>query len=97
MPSTDLRASNAKWCYTRKYLNESAILGEWGYCDPSCRSQDHKEKSIYNLASKEHSYLWNEDIFMLESFSGGHCHTTYNRKNNSFAGNRGQFYAMLGT
>ena len=46
--------------------------------------------------SKEHSYLWNEDIFMLESFSGGHCHT-YNPKNNSFAGNRGQFYAMLGT
>ena len=53
------------------------------------------ENAKYNLASAEHSELWTEDIFSFESLSSGHCHT-YNPVNNSVAGNRGQFYAMLG-
>ena len=86
------------WCYTRKHLNDSAIRGQFGYCDSSCRgmkSNTNVLNSVYNLANGEHSDLWNENIFMLKSLSSGHCHT-YNPENYSLAGNRGQFYAMLG-
>ena len=80
------------WCYTRKHLNDSAITGKWGYCDPSCQGQNI-EDSKNNLAKMQHSDLWSEDIFLL--VDQGHCHT-YNPSYKSYAGARGQFYAMLG-
>ena len=69
-------------------------MDQWGYCDPSCRTENVDDLH-YNLASDYHSDLWSEDIFMLDTGSSGHCHT-YNPVNQSFAGNRGQFYATLG-
>ena len=81
------------WCYTRKYLNDSAIIGQWGYCDHSCSGQ--RENAVHNLASQEHSDLWSEGIFSLDESSSGHCHT-YNPANDSLAGNLGQFIAFLG-
>ena len=83
------------WCYTRSFHNNSAIIGEWGYCDLRCKSQDQIEDPHFNLASKKHNEMWNEDIFMLDTGSKGHCHT-YNPSNKSFARNKGTFYAMLG-
>ena len=59
------------------------------------KSNTNVINSVYNLANEEHSDLWKENIFMLKSLSSGHCHT-YNPENYSLAGNRGQFYAMLG-
>ena len=53
------------------------------------------KKTHHNLASKHHSQLWSEHIVNLDTFSNGHCHT-YDPANSSFAGRRGQFYAMLG-
>ena len=83
------------FCYTRKYLNDSAIMGQWGYCDPSCRGHGvHTEQ--HNLASQAHSDLWNEGIYSLDKSSSGHCHT-YNPANSSVAGHLGQFHAFLGT
>ena len=78
------------WCYTKTYLNDSAIIGEWGYCDPSCNSEVH-----FNLASIENDDLWSEDIFRIQIYSSGHCHT-YNPADSSFSGDRGSFYAKLG-
>ena len=78
------------WCYTRTYLNDSAIIGEWGYCDPSCNGEVH-----FNLASIENDDLWSEDIFRIQVYSSGHCHT-YNPADLSFSGDRGSFYAKLG-
>ena len=83
------------WCYTRKYLNDSAIMGQWGYCDPNCRGQSENNNK-YNLASQDHNDHWTEDIFSLDEGSSGHCHT-YNPANDSLAGNLGQFAAFLGT
>ena len=71
------------------------MTGEWGYCDVLCKSQDLIEYPFFNLASRQHSDLWDEHIFMLYESSSGHCHT-YNPANSSFARNRGQFYAFLG-
>ena len=82
------------WCYTRKYLNESGIIGQWGYCNPSCRWK--KNNTDHNLASQEHSNLWSEDIFSLDAGSSGYCHT-YNPMNVSLAGHLGQFTAFLGS
>ena len=79
------------WCYTRKHLNDSAMTGNWGYCDPSCQGPETKE-NIDNMGIKN-SDLWSEDIFLL--VDQGHCHT-YNPVYNSYAGARGLFYAMLG-
>ena len=78
----------------RTYLNNSAITGQIADCDPKCKVQT-MENSKYNLASKDHNDLWKETIFELSVVADGHCHT-YNPVNNSFARNRGQFYAMLG-
>ena len=77
------------------HLNSSTILGMWGYCDPSCRGREHQQNASYNLASKEHTDLWSENIFSLNAMSSGHCHT-YNPENRSFATNDGGLYAMLG-
>ena len=86
---------NSELCYTRTHLNSSAILGMWGYCDPSCRGREHQQDASYNLASKVHNDMWSENIFSLNAMSSGHCHT-YNPENRSFATNDGGFYAMLG-
>ena len=84
------------WCYTRTYLNDSGTTHQWGHCEPSCREEGIiMKKTHHNLASKHHSQLWSEHIFNLDTFSNGHCHT-YDPANSSFAGRRGQFYAMLG-
>ena len=82
------------WCYTKIFSNDSAYTGEWGYCNPKCSSME-LEQPYYNLASKMHSDLWDEHIFMLDKYSPGHCHT-YNPHNNSFPRVQGQLYAMLG-
>ena len=50
---------------------------------------------MYNLASQEHTDLWSEDIFILDSGSSGHCHA-YNPANHSLAKANGGFYALLG-
>lgn len=76
-------------------IHDFRTLSGWAECDSNCRSEVYMENAKYNLASPEHSELWTEDIFSFESLSSGHCHT-YNPVNNSVAGNRGQFYAMLG-
>ena len=83
------------WCYTRSHLNNSAILGQWGYCVPNCSIQTSTQNAAYNLASQEHDDLWSENIVSLEALASGHCHT-YNPVNVSFSGNQGQFYTMLG-
>ena len=84
------------WCYTRTYLNDSGTTHQWGHCEPSCRNEGLLMKKTHrNLASNLHSQLWSEHIFNLDTFSNGHCHT-YDPANSSFAGRRGQFYAMLG-
>ena len=82
------------YCFTRKYHNESAIIGQWGYCDPNCRGQE--ENVHHNLASQDHGNLWSEGIYSLDGGSSGHCHT-YNPANSSVAGHLGQFHAFLGT
>ena len=81
--------------YTNIEIHYFSTLSGWAECDSNCRSEVYMENAKYNLASAEHSELWTEDIFSFESLSSGHCHT-YNPVNNSVAGNRGQFYAMLG-
>ena len=84
------------WCSTRSYFNDSSMVGHYGNCDPGCRSQVYTGNySFYNLASSAHGHLWGEHIFKLGTESSGHCHT-YNPVNESFAENRGQFYALLG-
>ena len=70
-------------------------MGQWGYCDPSCRGQ-RENNDKYNLASHDHNDRWTENIFSLDTGSSGHCHT-YNPANDSLAGNLGQFTAFLGT
>ena len=98
IPSQDnIDNDDLDWCYTRTHLNNSAIRGQWGYCDPNCKGEglNHENSSMFNLASKEHNDLWSEDIFILASGSSGHCHT-YNPKNLSLAKARGGFYSMLG-
>ena len=80
------------WCFTKSLQNDSGLIGEFGYCDLGCTSENI-EQQYYNLASKDH--LWEEHIFMLDESSSGHCHT-YNPGNKSVARNHGQFYAKLG-
>ena len=86
---------NKGWCYTKTFLNDSAIVGTTGYCDLRCKSQEQIVDPNFNLASKEHNDLWSEHIFMMDAVSHGHCYT-YNPKYHSFPRNKGQFYAMLG-
>ena len=93
--ASDFGDESKGWCYTKSFQNDSAVTGEWGYCDVRCKSQDLIEHPFFNLASRQHSDLWDEHIFMLYESSSGHCHT-YNPANSSFARNRGQFYAFLG-
>ena len=83
------------WCYTRKHLNNSAITGDWGYCNESCQISGYIDKYINNLAKQEYNDLWTEDIFMLSFQTSGHCHT-YNPPTKSYAGNHEGFYAHLG-
>ena len=71
-------------------------MGQWGYCDPSCRGHHGVDTEQHNLASQEHSDLWSEGIYSLDKSSSGHCHT-YNPANSSVAGHLGQFHAFLGT
>ena len=96
VPTKD-NIDNLYYCDTRTYLNGSAINGQWGYCDPNCKGEglEHENSVMYNLASKEHTNLWSEDIFTLETGYSGHCHT-YNPANRSLGKAKGGLYAMLG-
>ena len=84
-------------CYTRTYLNGSAILGRWGDCRPAanCSSSVSLNSPVYNLTSSLYGGDWYEGVYGLENRASQHCHT-FNPRNVSLPGPRGQLYAYLG-
>ena len=87
--------SDTYWCSTRTYQNKSHSLGHFGTCSPRCQAEasDIVDKK-YNLASKEHDHLWDEEIFSLATWDHGHCYT-YNPPSKSYSGFSGELYAFL--
>ena len=69
--------------------------GHWGYCSPNCTGQLPTSGSASNLARPLHSTAWEENLYHMDPYGAGHCHT-YNPPREAAAGFRGQLYALLG-
>ena len=69
-------ATTTPWCATRTYMNMSYVVGHWGYCSPNCNGEvPLSNQSNYNLAHSIYNNMWEEDIYNLETWGEGHCHT----------------------
>ena len=49
--------------------------GNWGYCDPKCKGESPKPSSEYNLAKSNYNDLWTSNIYDLNHWENGFCHT----------------------
>ena len=83
------------WCPTRTDENNTYISQTWGYCSQDCNGEVPAQDSKYNIASKEYSFLWEEDLYSLEEYGAGRCHT-YNPESVSLTGFKGVMLAQLG-
>ena len=83
------------WCPTRTTLNNTYISQTWGYCSEDCNGEIPSKESEYNLASEKYSSLWEEDLYSLEEYGAGRCHT-YNPDDVSLTGFKGVLLTYLG-
>jgi hypothetical protein len=83
------------WCYTRTYPNGSGMVGYWGKCKPECAGEMPTPDNPHNLASEAYNDLWSTNVFDLQTWGSGLCHT-YNPPVQSPVGTPGLLYALIG-
>ena len=83
------------WCAVHVFKNRSLVPYGYAYCNTTCNGEmPSKERPEY-LASSKFDKLWQERIFNLNSYGGGHCFT-YNPNETFLPGRPGHFIARIG-
>ena len=86
---SDLWKECKKWhtdrpiCFTKtdgQYCDNSTCIpyydrNRWGYCDPNCKGESPEPLSQYNLAKSDNTDLWTSNIYDMNQWENGYCHT----------------------
>ena len=67
-------------CWTKTYGNNTVDSNtgsdsSWGYCPEHCNGESPTNESKYNLAKEIFSHLWRSDLYDLNLYVSGYCHT----------------------
>ena len=75
---------DAPACFTKTYGNNTGnnIVDSnketdwsWGYCPDTCQGETATNISPYNLARAKYTHLWTSDLYDLNLYVSGYCHT----------------------
>ena len=83
------------WCAVHVFKNRSLVPYGYAYCNTTCNGEMPSRERPEYLASSKFDELWQERIFNLNSYGGGHCFT-YNPNEKYLPGRPGNFIARIG-
>ena len=91
---TDMSDSRP-WCAVHVFKNKSMTPQGYAYCNTHCNGEMATRERPEYIAGSGFDTLWQNRIFNINSWGGGHCHT-YNPNETYLPGRPGNFIARLG-
>ena len=75
--------------------DQNSSTDGWGYCDKRCKGELLLPNNSHNIALKQDTNIWQEDLYDLRMFGAGYCYT-YNPPRNSSIDFAKRMFMLLG-